>query len=136
MRGKATATVELGAKLNLSFDENGLGRIEKLSFDAYNENDVLVDMATRFKDRAGRYPELILADKIYYSRINLQYCKEHGIRLSEPSLGRTEKGLSADKKLDRTTKSSITLAILAMNIDYMTVVSLCQYMRGFVHICG
>ena len=159
VRGKAAAPVEFGAKFDLSLDEKGLGRIEKLSFDAYNESDVLVDAAERYKDRTGRYPERILADKIYRNRINLQYCKEHGIRLSGPSLGRPKKDQSADKKLeyidnadrvaverafslakraysmglirtklDRTTKSSIALSILAMNIDHLTVVSLCQYM--------
>ena len=159
VRGKAAAPVEFGAKFDLSLDEKGLGRIEKLSFDAYNESDVLVDAAERYKDRTGRYPERILADKIYRNRINLQYCKEHGIRLSGPSLGRPKKDQRADKKLeyidnadrvaverafslakraysmglirtklDRTTKSSIALSILAMNIDHLTVVSLCQYM--------
>jgi hypothetical protein len=100
VRGKAAAPVEFGAKFDLSLDENGLGRIEKLSFDAYNESDVLVDAAERYKDRTGRYPERILADKIYRNRINLQYCKEHSIRLSGPSLGRPKKDQSADKKLE------------------------------------
>ena len=51
VRGKATAPVEFGAKFDLSLNENGLGRIEKISFDAYNESNVLVDAAERYKDR-------------------------------------------------------------------------------------
>lgn len=42
VRGKAAAPVEFGAKLDLSLDENGMARIEKMSFDAYNESDVLI----------------------------------------------------------------------------------------------
>ena len=41
VRGKAKSPVEFGAKLDLSVDENGMSRIEKLSFDAYNEESVL-----------------------------------------------------------------------------------------------
>lgn len=37
VRGRAKSPVEFGAKLDLSVDENGMCRIEKLSFDAYNE---------------------------------------------------------------------------------------------------
>ena len=38
VRGKAKSPVEFGAKLDMSVDENGMCRIEKLSFDAYNES--------------------------------------------------------------------------------------------------
>ena len=38
VRGKAKAPVEFGAKL----DEKGIARLERLSFDAYNESDVLI----------------------------------------------------------------------------------------------
>ena len=41
VRGKAAAPVEFGAKLDLSIDENGMERLERLSFDAYDESDVL-----------------------------------------------------------------------------------------------
>lgn len=41
-RGKAKAPVEFGAKLDLSIDENGIARLERLSFDAYNESDVFI----------------------------------------------------------------------------------------------
>ena len=47
MRGKAAAPVELVTNFDLSLVENGLERIEKLSFDTYNESDVLVDVAER-----------------------------------------------------------------------------------------
>ena len=38
--------------------------------------------------RFGYYPEAIIADTIYRNRDNLRYCKEKGIRLSGPQLGR------------------------------------------------
>ena len=100
VRGKAAAPVEFGAKFDLSLDESGLARIEKISFDAYNESDVLPDAVERYRERTGHYPERVLADKIYRNRINLGYCKEHGIRLSGPSLGRPKKDAVIDKKTE------------------------------------
>ena len=38
VRGKTKSPVEFGAKFDLSIDDNGLGRIEKISYDAYNES--------------------------------------------------------------------------------------------------
>ena len=49
VRGKAKASVEFGAKLDLSIDEKGIARLERLSFDAYNESDVLISAIERYK---------------------------------------------------------------------------------------
>lgn len=88
VRGKTKAPVEFGAKFDLSVDDNGLGRIEKISYDAYNESTVLIEALERFKERTGHYPERLLADQIYRTRENRNFCKSHGIRLSGPKLGR------------------------------------------------
>ena len=88
VRGKTKAPVEFGAKFDLSVDDNGFGRIEKISYDAYNESTVLVETVERFKERTGHYPERLLADQIYRTRDNRNFCKTHGIRLSGPKLGR------------------------------------------------
>ena len=88
VRGKTKAPVEFGAKFDLSLDENGLGRIEKISYEAYNESNVLIEAIERFKERTGHYPERVLADQIYRTRENRGFCKLHGIRLSGPKLGR------------------------------------------------
>nr|WP_300851295.1 IS5 family transposase [uncultured Acetatifactor sp.] len=88
VRGKVTAPVEFGAKFELSLDTEGYGRIEKISFDPYNEGSTLQEAAERFRERTGHYPERILADQIYRTRDNRRYCKGHGIRLSGPHLGR------------------------------------------------
>lgn len=147
VRGKSNAQVEFGAKLDLSMVD-GFGRIEKISFEAYNESEVLTDVIDRYKQRTGRYPERVLADKIYRNRSNLTYCKERGIRLSGPALGRPRKDAVVDKKteycdntdrveverafslakgsyglglirtrLEDTTRGSIILSILVMNIN-------------------
>ena len=54
-------------------------------------------MVERFREREGHYPSRILADKIYRNRENLSYCKERGIRLSGPALGRPRKDEIRDK---------------------------------------
>ncbi len=97
-QGKASAPVEFGSKLDVSIDSGGYGRIEKVSFDAYNESGSLAAAAERYRERTGRYPERVLADKIYRTKENRAYCRENGIRLSGPRLGRPSKDNSADKK--------------------------------------
>jgi len=97
VRGKAKNPVEFGAKLDMSIT-NGYARIEKISFDAYNESECLIVALERYKERMGVYPERVLADKIYRNRTNLSYCKQLGIRLSGPSLGRPKKDKKVDKK--------------------------------------
>ncbi len=97
VRGKAGKPVEFGAKLDISV-VNGWSRLEVFSFDAYNEAGGLKDMIARYFQRTGRYPKRILADKIYRNRDNLAYCKERGIRLAGPALGRPKKDAQQDKK--------------------------------------
>lgn len=94
VRGKTTAKVEFGAKIAVSvFD--GYFRIEHLSWDAFNEGSTLQDTVERYKKKTGVYPKRILADKIYRTRSNLDYCKLHGIHMNGPKLGRPPK----DKEL-------------------------------------
>ena len=99
VRGKAGKPVEFGAKLDISVVD-GWTRLECYSFDAYNEAGNLQAMVERFREREGHYPSRILADKIYRNRENLSYCKERGIRLSGPALGRPRKGEARDKTQD------------------------------------
>ena len=157
VRGKAKSPVEFGAKLDLSVDENGMCRIEKLSFDAYNEGAVLKTAIENYKKRTGHYPERVLVDQIYRNRDNLSFCSSLGIRLSGKRLGRPKKdadskaekkvayqdntdrieverkfslakrkfglGLLVTKRED-TTKASIVLSIIAMNIDRLAAMLL------------
>ena len=99
VRGKAGKPVEFGAKLDISVVD-GWTRLEFCSFDAYNEAGNLRAMVEWFREREGHYPSRILADKIYRNRENLSYCRERGIRLSGPALGRPKRGETRDKAQD------------------------------------
>lgn len=99
VRGKAGKPVEFGMKLDISVSD-GWTRLEYHSFDAYNEATKLGEMIENFYRREGHYPSRVLADKIYRNRENLSYCKERGIRLSGPALGRPKKDTVRDKAQD------------------------------------
>ena len=99
VRGKAKSPTEFGAKLDLSVDENGMSRIEKLSFDAYNECTVLQSAVENYRKRTGHYPERVLADTIYRNAKNKTFCQRLGIRLSGKRLGRPKKDV--DKKAEK-----------------------------------
>lgn len=159
VRGKAKAPTEFGAKLDMSIDENGFARLERLSFDAYNEADVLITAIERYRERTGHYPERVLVDQIYRNRKNRAFCKSNEIRISGPALGRpkkeptpeekktaytdntdrieVERGFSLAKrcyglgliktKLDLTTRCSIALSILVLNLERITRGSLRRF---------
>lgn len=56
VRGKDRSPVEFGAKLDISINENGFVRLERLLFEAYNESDVLITAVERYHERTGHYP--------------------------------------------------------------------------------
>lgn len=88
--GKAHANTEFGPKLHISLGD-GYARMERLDFEPFNESEGLWWAVARYRERYGCYPERILADKIYCNRQTLAFCKEHGIRLSGPALGKPPK---------------------------------------------
>jgi IS5 family transposase len=100
VRGKVTSPVEFGVKFDLSLDDKGYGRIEKASFSSYNESTIFKEAIERYKERTGYYPKRVLVDKIYRTRENLKFCKEHGIRVSGPKLGRPSERTKAEKKVE------------------------------------
>jgi IS5 family transposase len=101
VRGKAKAAVEFGAKMAMSMVD-GYARIEQVQWDPFNEGQKLQETVEAYRDRYGYYPEAVLADKLYRTRENLQYCKELGIRLSGPKLGRPRKNeQTVHRKLER-----------------------------------
>jgi len=51
-----------------------------------------------FKRETGYYPKSVHADAIYRTRENRAFCKERGIRLSGPPLGRRPTNISPEKK--------------------------------------
>ena len=99
VRGKAGHPVEFGQKLGFSVVD-GYTFIDAQSFDNFNEGVTLIASAEKYKARFGHYPERILADTIYRNRENRRFCKEHGIRLSGPRLGRPKADeLEADREI-------------------------------------
>ena len=82
VRGKAKNPTEFGAKYDVSIDEKGHARLEKIQFDPYNESSVFQKAVEAYYQRTGHYPARALVDQIYRTRKNRDYCKEHGIRMS------------------------------------------------------
>ena len=87
VRGKQSAPVEFGAKVEMS-DIGGFLRIETLKWDAFNESTTLQDSVEAYRKSYGHYPQRVLADTIFRTRGNIRYCKEHGIHLNGPKLGK------------------------------------------------
>ena len=102
VRGKAKAPVEFGSKYDVSIDEKGHARLEKISFNPYNESTIFRDVIERYKVRTGHYPERVLVDQIYRTKENRTYCKEHNIRMSGPKLGRPTKDPDASRTEKKT----------------------------------
>ena len=96
VRGKAHANTEFGAKLHISM-VNGYARIERLSFDAFNEACDFFRAVEGYRERYGFYPARVLVDKIYRNRETIAWCKERSIRLTGPALGRPQRDLELTK---------------------------------------
>lgn len=97
VRGKAGTPVEFGAKLSASY-VNGYVYLYRLSWDNYNESGDFKGQIEEFKRETGYYPKSVHADAIYRTRENRAFCKERGIRLSGPPLGRRPTNISPEKK--------------------------------------
>jgi hypothetical protein len=110
VRGKTNASVEFGAKVTASLI-GGYAFIEKLDWEAYNEESTLIPAIESYKDQYGYYPEAVLVDKIFRNKTNRAYCKARGIRISGPRLGRpakeTRKLLQALEKQDASARNAI-----------------------------
>lgn len=90
VRGKVSKTTEFGAKLNVSMVE-GVALVDRISWSAFNENQDLISQIEAYKERTGHYPECVLADGVYGTRLNRKYMKQHGIRFGGKQLGRPPK---------------------------------------------
>ena len=107
---KAGKTVEFGAKLSASYFD-GYIFLDRISWNNFNESIDLKIQIESFKNYTGYYPESVHVDKIYRTQKNRAWCKERGIRISGPPLGRPSKNISKEKKkqatLDEKIRSSI-----------------------------
>lgn len=97
VRGKAGADVEFVAKISAScFD--GYLFLDRISWDNYNESGDLIAQVEAYKELTGYYPESVHVDKIYRTKANRAWCKERGIRMSGPPLGRPKNNPSPKEK--------------------------------------
>ena len=97
VRGKAGTPVEFGAKLSVSYID-GYVFLDRISWDNFNESGDLKAQVDAFKRYTGVYPESVHVDRIYRTRENRAWCKERGIRISGPPLGRPPAHISSEKK--------------------------------------
>ena len=104
VRGKAGKSVEFGAKLSASCFE-GYVFLNRMSWDNFNESGDLKAQVEAYHRFTGYYPESVHAvsealeeDRIYRTRENRAWCKERGIRISGPPLGRPPAMSKAKKK--------------------------------------
>ena len=96
VRGKVKSPVEFGAKISVSLID-GWSFVDTLSWDAFNESGDLIAQVQAYRRRCGCYPKSLHADKIYRTRENRRFCKEHGIRLSGPALGQPKQVTESSK---------------------------------------
>ena len=138
--------MEFGAKYDVSIDEKGHAKLEKLSFDPYNESTVFMDAMECYKKRTGHYPKRVFVDQVYRMRDNRKFCKDTHITMSGSKLGRPAKDKKGSReeyqdnidrmeverffstgkrcngaglimtKLEETTLSSIALSVLVTNL--------------------
>jgi transposase, IS5 family len=94
VRGKDRAKVEFGSKLQVSL-VGGFTFIDRLSWEAFNEGQCLMESVESYKRRFGYYPKEVLADQIYCNRGNRRWMKEKGIKLVAKPLGRPVAGAVA-----------------------------------------
>ena len=71
--------------------------LDKLSWDAYNEQAYLPTQIENYRERLGYYPKSVHTDTIYRTRENHLYCTALGIRLSGKPLGRPRKETSTHR---------------------------------------
>lgn len=141
VRGKASAKVEFGAKLTVSL-KDGFSRIEKHSWENFNESTLLKDHVIHFFNTHGVYPKVVAADKIYHNERNNKFCEEHGIKMTlammpvelvdeehpsksirnaiEGKFGEAKRRYSLARimaKLDITSKSVVGVIIIIMNLE-------------------
>ena len=86
VRGKRTAKVEFGAKIQVSL-MNGFVFLNDLQWEAFNEGSRLLACVEKYRKRFGFYPAEVLADTIYCTRENRRLLKELKIKLRAKPLG-------------------------------------------------
>ena len=85
--------------------------LNRISWDNFNESGDLIAQVEAFKEFTGSYPESVQVDQIYRTHSNRAWCKERGIRMSSPALGRrpahVSKSTKQQAKKDQRTRQAI-----------------------------
>ena len=90
VRGKNKSKTEFGSKINVS-EVGGFCRIDRLSWDTFNESKDVKQQVKNYRRLYGRYPKYFLGDQIYLTRENRKYLKSKGIIIFGKPLGRPPK---------------------------------------------
>jgi len=110
IRGKAGKHTEFGAKLSASSFEWYVF-LDRISWDNFNQSEDLIAQVEAFKEFTGSYPESVHVNQIYRTHSNQAWCKERGIRMSAPPLGRrpahVSKSTKQQAKKDERTRQAI-----------------------------
>ena len=107
-RGKVNRPTEFGPKYDIAVDEDGFSWITCFSFDNFSESTHLKDAVESYKEKTGHYPDRVLVDQIYRNTENRKYCKDLGIRISGPPLGRKPKDEDVLQELISVEKQDMT----------------------------
>ena len=94
VRGKEHTPTEFGAKVAIGL-VGGYAFPTCMSWENIPEASVLPEAAEQYKKQFGFYPQKILGDRAYPNKDNRKWCKERGIRLSGPRLGRKNEEMKA-----------------------------------------
>ncbi len=124
VRGKAGKATEFGAKISASSCD-GYIFLDRISWDNFNESGDLIAQVEAFKEFTGHYPESVHVDQIYRTLSNRAWCKERGIRMSGPPLGRrpahvskaTKKQAQEDEKARQAIEGKFGQAKRRFNLD-------------------
>jgi len=104
VRGKARSKVEFGSKLGVSLN-CGYARVNKLSWDAYNECNDVEAQVEAYKEIHGHYPDTLLIDNIYLTKKNRKWLEEREIQITNKPLGRPKKETSYEKSKKKKLKN-------------------------------
>ncbi len=97
IRGKQNKAVEFGAKLSVSLTGDKITCVDKCRWNAFHEARDLKSQVESYKTRHGYYPEKVLADPLYGTRLNRNYLKERGIHYAGKPLGRPKRQTEANR---------------------------------------
>jgi len=107
VRGKDKHKTEFGSKVDVS-EVDGFCRVDRFSWDAFNEGGDVELLVNNFHNLYGCYPKSFLGDGIYLNRKARKFLKDKGIEIYGKPLGRPPKktSLTSSQKYRRKKKAA------------------------------